>query len=294
MLNNHFFARSASKICIMDGNATPESHPVEYSNLTPENINSLNLFPNQWTSHVPGANGPGGVPLFQDSRITWMLGEVGDVTNYQVLDLGPLEAGHTYMLEKAGADVLAIEGNKDSFLRCLIVKNYLNLKARFFLGDFAKGLGDKDYYDLIIAAGVLYHMEDPIQLVIDLSSKTDTIYFWTHFYEPDLTLWHPDLNDLLLQKWRPDLMSTQSVGNVEVRMVPQSYGESLGWAGFCGGPELGSRWIFREDLLALLKELGFDDIRINDDNPGHQNGPSFSLLAQRTRVTDTKRTRTLF
>ncbi len=66
----------------MDGNATPESHPVEYSNLTPENINSLNLFPNQWTSHVPGANGPGGVPLIQDSRITWMLGEVGDVTNY--------------------------------------------------------------------------------------------------------------------------------------------------------------------------------------------------------------------
>jgi hypothetical protein len=124
-------------------------------------------------------------------------------------------------------------------------------------------------------------MEDPVKLIIDLSKKTNKIFFWTHYYEPNLKIWNPALKDALLSKWRPDLMEIRLVGDLEIRLVPQSYSEALGWNGFCGGPDLGSKWIFRNDLLALL---GFDDIRISDDNPNHQNGPSFSVLAQRKQV----------
>jgi len=46
----------------------------------------------------------------------------------KVLELGPLEGAHTYMLEKAGGDVLSIEGNHGAYIRCLIVKNFYGLK----------------------------------------------------------------------------------------------------------------------------------------------------------------------
>ena len=64
-------------------------------------------------------------------------------------------------------------------------------------------------------------------------------------------------------------------------MVRQSYGDSLGWDGFCGGSEATSLWIYKDDLIALLGKLGYADIRINFDMPDHPNGPSFAVLAQK-------------
>jgi hypothetical protein len=38
----------------------------------------------------------------------------------------------------------------------------------------------------------------------------------------------------------------------------------------------------RDDLLAVLDLLGYDDVRIGGDDPGHVNGPCTLLLARRT------------
>jgi hypothetical protein len=56
-------------------------------------------------------------------------------------------------------------------------------------------------------------------------------------------------------------------------------------AGFCGGPAEGPRWMEREELLALLGRLGFDDIRVAHEAPDHPQGPALSIMAQRTRRT---------
>ena len=53
-----------------------------------------------------------------------------------MLELGPLEGAHTYMLDRAGAsEVVAIEGNTRAFLKCLITKELLSMpSARFLVG----------------------------------------------------------------------------------------------------------------------------------------------------------------
>ena len=65
---------------------------------------------------------------------------------FACLELGPLEAGHSYILDRAGAlEVLAIEANRRAFLKCLVVKEMIGLPSvRFVLGDFNEFLaGDR-------------------------------------------------------------------------------------------------------------------------------------------------------
>lgn len=100
-----------------------------------------------------------------------MSGECSDCVesfDLTVLELGPLEAGHTYMLEKMGArSIVAVEANSRAYLKCLIVKELFELKrAKFLLGDFVAYLKNNTrHFDLCLASGVLYHMQNPAELL---------------------------------------------------------------------------------------------------------------------------------
>jgi hypothetical protein len=273
----------AARDSVETGNASTSdaSHRAEYSDVAPAERNALTLFANEWSSAVPGGIGPGPAPLFADDRIVWMGQILGGLDGLSVLELGPLEGGHSYMLERLGARVEAIEGNVDAFLRCLIVKNYLSLQTRFILGDFAKSFGEGSAWDLVVASGVLYHMTEPTVLLERIAAVSDRILLWTHYFEPNLDLWDGGVRQLVGTKWRPDLTRTVQSAGTSVRIVPQSYGDSLGWAGFCGGPDTHSNWMYRDDLMELLGNLGFTRIDVAFDAPNHQNGPAFCLLAQR-------------
>jgi hypothetical protein len=264
-----------------DSGNSPFSHLVEYVQQEPTEENALSLFDSEWTSVLPGLSGPGTAGLFNDDRIHWLIERLGNVENWDVLELGPLEGGHTYMLEKAGAEVLAIESNTHAFLRCLIVKNLLNLRAKFLLGDFMVSLGSEKRWDLVMASGVLYHTLSPVDLLTRLAGSTDRLFLWTHYWEPDITLWHPSVQPLVGEKWLPQEMEVVRSAGFPVRLIPQEYGEALAWSGFCGGPESASRWIHKEDLLGVLGHLGFGDIQVAFDAPDHPNGPSSCFLAQR-------------
>ena len=75
-----------------------------------------------------------------------------------VLELGPLEAGHSYLLERLGAaEIVGIEANTRAYLRCLVVKEILGLgRARFLCGEFVSYLRTSDRrFDLAVASGVL-------------------------------------------------------------------------------------------------------------------------------------------
>jgi hypothetical protein len=185
------------------------------------------------------------------------------------------------MLEKAGAHIYAVEANVDAFLRCLVVKNIYDLQAKFELGDFMKSFGSKQQYDLVVASGVLYHMTNPVELLEKIAAATDKLFLWTHFYEPDISKWALHLQSRIGMKWKPRETLSYDLKGLKVRVVPQYYGEALGWEGFCGGPEITSQWIYRDDLLDALKVLGFNDIRISFETFDHTNGPSFCILAQR-------------
>ena len=254
---------------------------AEFIKLAPLDQNAFDIFSGSWSTSFEGVNTLGNFPGTKDDRIFWLLDNV-NLENKNVLELGPLEAAHTYMLEKAGANVTAVEANKGAFLRSLIVKNYFGLNAKFLLGDFEKIDFENNHFDLVLASGVLYHMTDPVGFLKNLSNSTERIFFWTHYFDPDLDKWNPGLRGRLDEgKWdykNPDIVDFEGES---VRLVRQYYGEALGWSGFCGGTDVYSKWIFKDDLISLLRKLGFKNLKISFDHVAHQNGPSFCVLAEK-------------
>ena len=57
------------------------------------------------------------------------------INNKNGLELGPLEAGHSYMLQNVGINSFNFHrGNSNSFLKCLVAKEILNLnRVNFYL-----------------------------------------------------------------------------------------------------------------------------------------------------------------
>lgn len=253
----------------------------EYVVSMPSHQNAIDAIPG-WNQALPPhtAVTAGRMALYNDPRILWALDQFGDIEGRTVLELGPLEASHTSILNARHPSVVhAVEANKLAFFRCLVVKEILGLeRAKFFLGDFVKWLEQRpDRYDLIIASGVLYHMQDPLHLLELICERTDSFYLWTHYMD---------------EAAMPPADPRRSVfaGEVEmadhrgqpVRTYRRRYHGAWRDRAFCGGMHDLHRWIERADLLAVIAAAGFDDIRTADDQPDHPNGPSFSIFARRT------------
>jgi hypothetical protein len=233
-----------------------------------------------WNMALPPSVGvkAGEVPFYEDPRIHWALAQFGPLAGRSVLELGPLEASHTFMLERARpAKLDAIEANSLSFLRCLVVKELLGLKiARFHLGDFMAWLEQRpDRYDLIVASGVLYHMVEPVRLLEAIAARADAMYLWTH-YASDAAMPKGDPRRMFISE--PDVIECRGV---RVRRYRRSYLGAWKEQSFCGGMHDLHHWLERDDILALLAALGFADLSIAHDDPGHRNGPAFSIFARR-------------
>ena len=233
----------------------------------------VSIFPSQY--NIPTG---GSANLFEDSRATWAIEKLGGVSGASVLELGPLEGGHTYMLDRAGAQsIIAIEGTKRCFLKCLISKELLNIKsARFLQGNFMPWLeANTQRFDVIWATGVLYHMTEPLKLLSLISERTDRLHIWTHFYADDFSADMPSSAQIL------GIRDVVFEG-LTIRHFDRSYQGAESSAAYCGGMFSGSSWLRRGDILAVLKKLGFNNIEIGFENYEHVNGPSFALVAKRS------------
>lgn len=253
----------------------------QYVRTLPSEQNALDLFAGSWSSALPGVLGlaAGPLPIFDDDRIKKVLAHFdNNITGFKVLELGPLEGGHTYMLHEAGAEVTAIEGSSKAYLKCLVVKEILHMnRASFHLGDFTPYLEQSDdTFDLVLASGVLYHTLDPVGLLELVAKVTDKVAIWTHYWEEDAVrsdekISRVFLDDPLDQQWR----------GRTIRLHPRHYREALGWSGFCGGPETSARWMERDGLMTVLTELGLQNITVLEEETDHLNGPAILLVAQR-------------
>jgi hypothetical protein len=218
--------------------------------------------------------------LFQDGRITWLVSEVGDLHGRHILELGPLEGAHSYMLERAGAaSIVAVESNTHAYLRCLIVKELLNMqRVRFLCGDCVEYLKSVDcpQFDIGVASGVLYHMVNPVELIALLAQRCQThIFLWTHYYDDK---WAKSKG---FQKRFPVTERGYYAG-FAYTLVRQYYDdETLRSLSFCGGSRPFSNWMYRGEILACLEHFGFGKIKINFDDYDHPNGPAFAVLASR-------------
>lgn len=267
-------ARPAAVAPPLDANLATLSFR-KFHNTAPSAQAAVDLFKGHWASRFPDLDPPvfaGEAPLFSvDHRPRQAAaafgGEVARLDGFRVVELGPLEGGHTYQLEQLGAEVTAIEGNAEAYLKCLVAKEVLGMRSRFLLGDFNRYLdGVERPFDLIFASGVLYHMVEPLKLIERVCRAGDRAYLWTHFYDPDLcqgfegaTIEHAGLSIAHFRKGYGD----------------QSHGQ------FWGGLADAACWLPREGIVNAFQAFGHSRVEVLETNLDHPHGPCFTIATSR-------------
>lgn len=252
----------------------------------PRPQNCLDLFPGEWSSRFPveiGVDSGGHAGLFEDERIEWArdgLVKLGRCIRYaDVLELGPLEGGHTVMLEKMGAaSVTAVEANRRAFLKCLIVKEIMGLNStRFLLGDALAHLERSgEHYDIGVVSGFLYHLREPLRLLDLLSQSCGALYLWTHYFSADDGSMSPDV------RWRFGDPEQRQHAGLQYTAYPYRYENAMEWKGFCGGPHADCNWLGRDDILAALTHFGYTRVLVREESNCH--GPAMSIVAVREEL----------
>jgi len=246
----------------------------EYIMKVPSQKNAIDLFEGEWASQIPGEYVSGNADLFHDGRMGLISEKIGGFSGKDILELGPLEAAHTYMMTKGGANrILAIEANSRAYVKCLIVKEVLALEnCSFLLGDFDLHLEDtQDEYDLIMALGVLYHCINPIKTIVNMTKRAKVIGIWSHYFCESI------IREKYGEKfdYDPTLLSFEGY---EATCYEHHYREALDIPGFCGGGRSSTRWMDKNSWLSLFDSLGYE-LDILSESTSHQNGPEFTAVA---------------
>lgn len=254
------------------------SMPSYFVQSSPRAANMVALFEGTWASRLPleGAES-GSSDLFNDDRIRWFLEAIGGAEGLNVLELGPLEGGHSHMLEAGGAKrVVAVEANGQSWLKCLAVKETIGLaRTSFLLGDFVKYLQEPgETFDAALACGILYHLKDPHTLFPLLRARCPgPIMLWTMVWSESVETAHPGLH----KRFQGERTVTLE-GGAAIRLHRHEYRGTYLSRGFFGGNDSYSEWMSREDLVTAAKAGGYEVERVAFDEPNHPNGPALAVL----------------
>jgi SAM-dependent methyltransferase len=252
----------------------------EFCKEQPDKQNILDIFKGKWVCKVPEKSGlstGGKVSAFEDERIRWLLDSYGQLEGASVLELGPFEAGHTYMLSKLGAGkIVSIEANVSSFLKCLCIKEVFAMNnVEFLLGDFKDFLVDcESKFDLILASGVLYHMPDPLGLLKQVCRVSDNLFLWTHYIDVDFLAGETNGDG----RFGP--LRKTSFENLEYEFSEQTYEYGVSDDQFCGGLEKGTKWLTQDSIFSALRHFGHREITVGLDEYNHGNGPSMCCFSQ--------------
>lgn len=253
--------------------------------VAPSDQNALDLFTGEWSSQPPSDRPDlkaGATPLFDDPRISWAhhrfieMGLVGGFAGRRVVELGPLEGGHSFAIERLEAEsITAIEANSRAYLKCLIAKETFGMRrARFRLGDCIEYLRTTtDHYDIGVACGILYHLTNPVELLALLARHCDALFLWTVFYDPEFVANNPV----------PGAKFSDSVAMEHAGFAHTvhrfNYGPSLDWKGFCGGGDVYSYWMEKDAILEALQRFGFAEFRTEQHPNVH--GSALMLVARK-------------
>ena len=249
--------------------------------IPPSPQNALDLFQGSWSSRMPPGEGRDGLVagesyLYGDLRLEWCFRHTGSLQGQRALEIGPLEASHTYMLEKAGVlSVDAVEANGGAYLRCLIVKEILGLsRSRFHLGDALKFLdASSTHYDFGLACGVLYHQVEPLRFLRLLLEHCQQVLIWTVLFNSDWVERHPEWS----HKFGEEVDASE--GEFHCKLRRYRYKDALAWSGFCGGGEDFALWFTRADLLRAIAHLGFEVVAVQDEE--HSYSPAITVFARK-------------
>jgi SAM-dependent methyltransferase len=203
--------------------------------------------------------------LTQDLRLLAILRTLsafyqGDLSGLRVADLGCLEGGFAMAMAMRGADVTAVEARASNLEKARLLKEHFDLQSlHLVLGDV------KDFtleafgsFDIVLALGILYHLDDPTRWLTQIAQLTNRILIIDSHYAP--------IDEYAMAQIRDDL---KHLGPIErVQIGPRTYEgrwffeypegidkESQLWASYSNNR---SFWLTKESLLQSLCHAGFN------------------------------------
>lgn len=258
----------------------------------PDFQNSFSLFEGEWAYDIPIAGtktGPAKT-FYELHHAVFIAKEAfGSLDEMTCLELGPNEGEVSFHLHHAGCRVKAVEARVRTYLKCLIVKNNLQLdRVQFFLGDFIRYLELTDeHFDLCVAAGMLYHMEDPIRILELLAKRADRIVIATHYFNENMRSYSAsaDKTGLPSAVWdfEPNAGVPHTHGGIAANYYKYIYAydpESNATYGH-GGVKPFANMMKNDDILRVLKHFGMTIVGHVHDDPAGMRGAHMSFVAQR-------------
>jgi SAM-dependent methyltransferase len=162
----------------------------------------------------------------------------------RIADLGCLEGGYSVVLARAGYEVVGIEGQPGNFATCEWVAEQVRLPGLRFILDDVRNLRQHGEFDAILCAGLLYHLDTPVEFLHTLGEVTRRLLI--------VSANHATREGRELEAFAPLLAAELS----------QHEGKWGRWFGEEPSPwsSVGnsrSFWLERSELLRALLESGF-------------------------------------
>jgi hypothetical protein len=207
----------------------------------------------------------------RDKRIT-ELNKIYKLEGKRILELGPLEGGHTLAMSRLGArEIVSVEGRPENFIKCSLVKSLYGVNnANFVFGDLRSvDLASLGRFDICVCLGVLYHLPNPFRALEAIRSVSDRVYIWTHCASdtyPEGSTVTAELESMCDDTKR--VYEGKYYG--EVLKKPQA------------GLQARSFWFTREALSTAVRDSGFDNLRLNRAGVVANKAAFCLLYAERT------------
>ena len=199
-----------------------------------------------------------GEPLISESPRTIAIHESlerfvpGGLRGKTAVDLGCLEGGLSFELWRAGLTVLGVEGRKDNWERCLLVREHFRAGGKMeFLHADVRDFRPGKSFDVVVCSGLLYHLDDPagyIAVLGELTSPGGMLYLDTHVAPEDA-----DMPECEFRKCLSPLRSRSAL-DLEIRY--REYLEDVTLPESSVGNPI-SLWMNGASHLELLHRAGF-------------------------------------
>lgn len=181
-----------------------------------------------------------------------------------ILEFGSLEGILTTQLAGVCKQVVGLEIRPRNVIGALVrlfVHGVSN--ARLRLQD-VRDLGDElGRFDIAFHVGVLYHLPDPVSHLARVAEISTDLLLDTHYAADHLPL--------------PEAELAWGSQTYRGKVWPEA-----GWNNAFAGVEPTAVWLYQQDLVRLLRDLGYDSVEVLDDRQ-ERNGPRLTLLARQPR-----------